>query len=151
MKKNLANERLIKYGKLFDNTLADLEKFEMTNYEAENFEDKATLYIMLLNSNVDFKYNTIVESSKTFYNIDKRILYLNTRDSQDTVDYAILEPVFERLLTSLNIKSVRTQVLALLLVFKNLGLIDKNVPNELVGTDEEIVSKFITLFIDSNR
>ena len=48
MNKNLANNRLMKYDRIFKDVLADLEKFEMTNYEAENFEDKVLLYKMLL-------------------------------------------------------------------------------------------------------
>ena len=151
MNKNLANERLIKYGKLFENVLADLEKFEMTNYEAENFEDKVLLYKMLLNANVNFENNTIVESSKTYYDIDRRILYLNTRDAQDEVDYAILKPVFDRLLSESKIKSVKTQVTAMIITFKNLGLIYEHASNQLPGTDEEMVERLIKLFINSNK
>ena len=151
MNKNLANERLIKYGKLFENVLADLEKFEMTNYEAENFEDKVLLYKMLLKSNIHFENNAIVEASKTYYDIDRRILYLNTRDSQEEVDYAILKPLFDRLLSESKIKSVKTQVTAMIITFKNLGLIYEHASNQLPGTDEEMVERLIKLFINSNK
>lgn len=139
---NVCEESLKKINKYFNNAFSIILNPIYTVKDYNNFNERLALYELFVKCNINLKCNDIVESEKTFYDIDTRTLNVNKEDNLEHVEFVIMRTIIERMFDKVEIKDVKVKFYALYYIFYTLGLLKESTSNLLCGSNHIMVTNF---------
>ena len=142
MDSKVYNDRLLKFNFIFNLAFEDFYDGLTSSEDIKNYDEKMALYQLYIFSNICLVRNKIIEAKETSYDIDKRILYVNTEDEIEYVDYVILYAIIERLFKQIKYLNIKYKFVALYVIFYKLGLINVYSERILNGSEHIMISNF---------
>ena len=134
-----------KIGKVFE-TLNVKEKSD----DKFKYECKLSLYETYKLANIDLINLNIQKQDKTFFDLEKKILYYNEKDDLHFIEYELIYKVLEKMIDLLEFETREEKINIMFDLLYKAELIELDY-EIVVYSEEEIISKLTKLFIINNR
>ena len=134
-----------KIGKVFENLNVKEKSDDKFKYEC-----KLSLYETYKLANVDLINLNIQKQDKTFFDLEKNILYYNEKDDLYFIEYELIYKVLEKMIDLLEFETREEKINIMFDLLYKAELIELDY-EIVVYSEEEIISKLTKLFIENNR
>ena len=134
-----------KFGKVFENLNVKEKSDDKFKYEC-----KLSLYETYKLANIDLINLNIQKQDKTFFDLEKNILYYNEKDDLYFIEYELIYKVLEKMIDLLKFETREEKINIMFDLLYKAELIELDY-EIVVYSEEEIISKLTKLFIINNR
>ena len=134
-----------KFGKVFENLNVKEKSDDKFKYEC-----KLSLYETYKLANIDLINLNIQKQDKTFFDLEKNILYYNEKDDLYWIEYELIYKVLEKMIDLLKFETREEKINIMFDLLYKAELIELDY-EIVVYSEEEIISKLTKLFIINNR
>lgn len=134
-----------KIGKVFENLNVKEKSDDKFKYEC-----KLSLYETYKLANIDLINLNIQKQDKTFFDLEKNILYYNEKDDLYWIEYELIYKVLEKMIDLLEFETREEKINIMFDLLYKAELIELDY-EIVVYSEEEIISKLTKLFIINNR
>ena len=134
-----------KFGKVFENLNVKEKSDDKFKYEC-----KLSLYETYKLANIDLINLNIQKQDKTFFDLEKNILYYNEKDDLYWIEYELIYKVLEKMIDLLEFETREEKINIMFDLLYKAELIELDY-EIVVDSEEEIISTLTKLFIENNR